>query len=79
MGIVRLFGDERDGHGAVDFYDGFRGWVLVCPDSSWTNEEASIVCRQLGYESGTATAYEYVLAYYFSAYNFDQEHYYVLN
>ena len=59
-GIVRLFGDERDGHGAVEFYDGLR-WMSVCPDFFWTSEEASVVCRQLGYESGTARIYKYVL------------------
>ena len=34
--------------GVVEIH--FRGeWGLVCGDSKWTDVEASVVCRQLGY------------------------------
>ena len=52
-GDIRLFGDVRDGHGAVQIYTVTLGWQGICPDSSWTNSDAAIVCQDLGYQSGS--------------------------
>lgn len=56
-GDVRLVGDTSDTAGAVEYYDSLEGWVSVCP-VGWGDEQASAVCRQLGYDSGTSMNYE---------------------
>ena len=52
-GDIRLFGDTRNGRGAVSIYSATLGWLTICPDSSWTNRDALEICRDLGYQSGT--------------------------
>lgn len=52
-GDIRLFGDVRDGHGAVQIYTVTLGWQGICPDSSWTDSDAATVCQDLGYQSGS--------------------------
>ena len=52
-GDIRLFGDVRNGRGAVQIYTTTLGWQGVCPDSSWTDSDAVIVCQDLGYQSGS--------------------------
>ena len=53
-------GDTANGHGAVQLFDESFGWIDVCYDSTWGDDEANVVCRQLGYESGTARSYRSV-------------------
>lgn len=52
-GDVRLFGDTRNGHGAVQIFTVTLGWQGICPDGSWTNGDASTICQHLGYDSGS--------------------------
>ena len=52
-GDIRLFGDTRNGHGAVQIFTGSQGWQGICPDNSWTNSDAATICQDLGYQSGT--------------------------
>ena len=52
-GDIRLFGDPRNGYGAVEIYSVRSGWQGICPDSSWTNNDAATICQDLGYASGT--------------------------
>lgn len=52
-GDVRLFGDTRNGHGAVQIFTITLGWQGICPDGFWTNSDASVICQQLGYHSGS--------------------------
>ena len=52
-GDVRLFGDTRNGHGAVQIFTITLGWQGICPDGSWTNSDASVICQQLGYDRGS--------------------------
>ena len=51
---IRLFGSGTDGVGAVEIYiSAVRDWVAICTDDdTWNDNVASILCRQLGYESG---------------------------
>ena len=60
VGDVRLIGDPVNGRGAVQLFDESFGWIDVCYDSTWGDDEANVVCRQLGYESGTARSYRSV-------------------
>ena len=59
-GHVRLVGDARDVVGAVELFHPQTGWTGICADPdhapSWLrdNQAAEIVCRQLGYQGGTA-------------------------
>lgn len=52
-GDVRLKGSLTSGEGIVEIYTRF-GWSSICPDSSWTSADASLICESLGYESGSA-------------------------
>ena len=52
-GDIRLFGDTRNGRGAVSVFSSTLGWLTICPDSSWTDGDAAAICRDLGYQSGT--------------------------
>ena len=52
-GDIRLFGDTRNGYGAVEIYSTTRGWQGICPDSFWTDSDAATICQDLGYQSGT--------------------------
>lgn len=54
-GDVRLFGDTRNGYGAVQIYTITLGWQGICPDRFWTRSDASTICRQLGYNSGSVS------------------------
>ena len=55
-----MTGDPVNGRGAVQLFDETHGWIDVCYDSTWLDDEANVVCRQLGYESGTARLYRSV-------------------
>ena len=57
VGDVRLTRNTANGQGAVQLFDESFGWIDVCYDSTWGDDEANVVCRQLGYESGTASSY----------------------
>ena len=52
-GDIRLFGDTRNGHGAVQIYTITNSWQGICPDSSWTSSDAEAICQDLGYQDGT--------------------------
>ena len=56
-GDIRLFADSDNGEGAVEFYHSSFGWTGICPDSSWGTSEATVACRQLGYETGRTMTY----------------------
>ena len=53
QGDIRLFGDVRNGCGAVQIYTTTHGWTGICPDSSWISGDPSAICRDLGYSGGT--------------------------
>ena len=44
---VRLFGGDTENEGRVEFCSMGR-WTLVCHDF-WDNNDAQVVCRQLGF------------------------------
>ena len=54
-GDIRLFGDARNGYGAVSIYSSTLGWLAICPDNSWTNTDTTQICRELGYQDGSIT------------------------
>lgn len=54
-GDIRLFGDVRNGYGAVEIYSITRGWLGICPDRFWTDSDAVAVCQHLGYSSGSVS------------------------
>ncbi|XP_071505150.1 scavenger receptor cysteine-rich domain superfamily protein-like [Diadema antillarum] len=57
-GDVRLAGgaNPREGYVEVFFDD---QWGTVCADSFWSNDDARVVCRQLGFEGGTGSIEDY--------------------
>ena len=60
-GDVRLVGSTTNGQGAVEIYDqSSLKWYRVCP-TGWTSSYASVVCQKLGYNSGVASTYRYML------------------
>ena len=56
---VRIFGSVTDGAGAVEIFVRIVGdWVAICTDdNTWNDEVPSVLCRQLGYESGVARTF----------------------
>ena len=63
-GDIRLLGSPDNGAGAVEIYTDNVGWTGICPDSSWTSEDARTICQALGYERGAAQTFELVLNFF---------------
>ena len=64
VGDIRLVGDVRNGYGAVQLRDFRTGFIGICPDDgTFDTIEANIVCRQLGYASGSVMEYRFVLCF----------------
>ena len=76
---VRLTRNTINGQGVVQLYDESFGWIDVCYDSTWGDDEANVVCRQLGYESGTARSYRSVSSRQLVKYIMCHRSYYILN
>ena len=57
-GDVRLSGGSNENNvGGLEVYlNTIDGWVSVCLDG-WDDEDAAVVCKQLGYETGTTVVY----------------------
>ena len=47
-GDIRLVGRETEARGILEMCV-YSEWGTVCGDDQWTNDAASIVCRQLGF------------------------------
>ena len=50
-GEVQLLGGGKEGEGLVEICINNR-WGTICgnSDARWDNDEAAVVCRQLGYD-----------------------------
>lgn len=58
-GDVRLSGSSTDpSRGVVEVYSSYYGWSTVCTDN-WSDEEAVVVCRSMGYETGQKETIKY--------------------
>lgn len=54
-GSVRLLGSSLRNRGRVELFHSDM-WGLVCDDGSWNMNEATVVCRQLGFPGATHSA-----------------------
>lgn len=51
VGDLRLYGDPRNGRGAVEIFTQF-GWSSICHDG-FDPSDALVICQQFGYEMGS--------------------------
>ena len=62
-GEVALVGiNRKDSEGIVTLYDPLNtyNWSSICT-TGWDDLEAQVVCKQLGFQGGSATTYRYAL------------------
>jgi len=52
-GTLRLVGPGSEGSGTVEVYTAAYQWSGVCTND-WGQEEAAVVCRQLGFPTGSS-------------------------
>ena len=57
-GEIRLADGESDHQGRVEVCLGGQ-WGTICAATTWGNQEAQVVCRQLGYENAEGTFWEW--------------------
>ena len=77
-GDIRLLGSPDNGAGAVEIYTDNVGWTGICPDSSWTSEDAGVICRALGYFRGEQQTFQYAFLSINLCYGYVSLHLYVI-
>lgn len=54
-GDIRLANGESEGRGRVELCLGGE-WGTVCADGDYSNVDARVICRQLGYNNSEGTS-----------------------
>lgn len=53
-GDVRLFGGSTDTTGVLEVFFNNK-WGMICNGATFNTDEATVVCRQLGYDPSPST------------------------